>query len=121
MNFVFATIHVTDLATSIRFYEDVIGLKVMKRFTSGSGMEIAFMADGPTEIELLCHKQEKPKQYLPYPSFAFAVADLDQAMAEMKAKGVTITKGPIHPNPSTRFFFIQDPDGMPLQLIEQKG
>ena len=121
MNFVFATIHVTDLAASIRFYEDVMGMKVTKRFASGPDIEIAFMADGPTEIELLCNKQEELGQYQPFPSFGFAVEDLDQAMAEMKVKGVAITKGPFQPNPSTRFFFIQDPDGVPLQLIEQKG
>ena len=41
-------------------------------------------------------------------------------MEHMKAQGVEITAGPIQPNPNTRFFFIKDPDGLTLEIIEQK-
>ena len=58
MKFNFATIHVANLEASIRFYEEVIGLKVARRFPAGPNMEIAFMAEagmeagGAAEIEL---------------------------------------------------------------------
>ena len=46
--------------------------------------------------------------------------DLDQAMGHMKEQGVEIVSGPFQPNPNTRFFFIHDPDGVNLEIIEKK-
>lgn len=120
MKFIFATVHVKDLEESIRFYENVIGLKLVRKFPGGPNVEIAFLADGPAELELICDKAAKPERYGAHPSLGFAVDDLDAAMDEMKEKGVAIVAGPIQPNPKTRFFFIQDPDGLSLEIIEQK-
>lgn len=120
MKFTFTTTQVTDLEDSIRFYEDVIGLKLAKRFPAGPDTEIAFMADGPAELELICHKNQPPAEYGEFPSLGFQVDDLDVALAQVKEKGVPIIAGPIQPNPSTRFFFIHDPDGLQLEIIEQK-
>lgn len=39
-------------------------------------------------------------------------------MALVKEKGVEITSGPFQPNPSTKFFFITDPNGMKIQFVE---
>jgi len=58
MKFAFITIYLTDLESSIKFYEDIIGLKVIRRFPAGPGHEIAFMGNGAlgeTQKELLCH------------------------------------------------------------------
>lgn len=129
MKFSFATIHVADLEVSIRFYEEVIGLKVARRFAAGPTKEIAFMAEtesrgsgesgGGAEIELIWDKGQKPRDYGEYPSLGLVVKDLDQAMERVKKQGVQITAGPIQPNPNTRFFFIHDPDGVNLEIIEQ--
>ena len=54
MKFIFATLHVKNLEESIRFYETVTGMKLARRFPAGPRTEIAFMADGPAEIELIC-------------------------------------------------------------------
>lgn len=120
MKFSFATLHVKDLEDSIRFYEQVIGLKLMRRFPGGPNTEIAFLADGPAELELICDRAVAAPGCGEWPSLGFSTDDLDQAMADMKAKGVTIVSGPFQPNPATRFFFIKDPDGLNLEIIEQK-
>lgn len=120
MKFKFATIHVKDLERSIRFYEEILGMKESRRFPAGPGMEIAFMTDGPAEIELICDKGAEPPAYGEWPSLGIASDDLDKAMADMKAKGVEIVSGPFQPNPHTRFFFIHDPDGVNLEIIEEK-
>lgn len=120
MKFTFATIHVKDLETSIGFYEEVLGMKVARRFPAGPNMEIAFMADGPAEIELICDKGAELQAYGEYPSLGLSVENLDEAMEHVKIKGVEIVAGPIQPNPNTRFFFIHDPDGVNLEIIEQK-
>ena len=120
MKFIFATVHVKDLEKSIHFYENVIGLKLVRRFQGGPDTDIAFLADGPAELELICNRNEELSRYGEYPSLGFEVDDLDQAMEAMKVQGIEITSGPIQPNPKTRFFFIQDPDGLHLEIIEQK-
>lgn len=120
MKFTFATIHVKDLDASIRFYEEVAGMKTARRFLAGPNTEIAFMADGPAEIELICDSGEETPIYGEYPSLGLSVDDLDKAMEHVKSKGVEIAAGPIQPNPNTRFFFIHDPDGVNLEIIEQK-
>ena len=38
----------------------------------------------------------------------------------MKEQGVEIVSGPFQPNHNTRFFFIHDPDGVNLEIIEKK-
>lgn len=120
MKFNFATIHVKDLETSIRFYEEVIGMKLARRFPAGPDTEIAFMAEGFAEIELICVKGAEASTYGDGVSFGLSVEDLDAAMEHMKKMGVEITAGPMQPNPNTRFFFIHDPDGVNLEIIEQK-
>lgn len=120
MKFTFTTIHVKDLETSIRFYEEVVGMKVARRFPAGPNKEIAFMADGPAEIELICDQGAEVPVYGEYPSMGLSVDDLDKALEYVKSKGVEIAEGPIQPNPNTRFFFIHDPDGVNLEIIEQK-
>ena len=120
MKFEFATIHVKDLVTSIGFYENAVKMKVARRFEAGPNMEIAFMADGPAEIELICDKGAEPPAYGEWPTLGLAVENLEEAMTHMKEQGVKIIAGPIQPNPNTRFFFIKDPDGLTLQIIEQK-
>ena len=126
MKFNFATVHVKDLETSIRFYEEVIGMKMVRRFPAGPNREIAFMSGTPeeesesAEIELICDKGAAPQAYGEWPSLGLAVDDLDTALAHVKEKGVEIAAGPMQPNPGTRFFFIHDPDGVTLEIIEQK-
>lgn len=120
MKFIFATIHVKDLENSIRFYETVIGLRLVRRFPGGPQTEIAFLADGPAELELICDKGAKLPACQGGPSLGFSVENLDMAMEDMKRQDVAIVSGPFQPNPATRFFFIQDPDGISLEIIEQK-
>ena len=44
MNFIFATVHVKDLDVSVRFYEEIAGMKVIRRFSAGPSGEIAFLS-----------------------------------------------------------------------------
>lgn len=84
MKFIFATLHVKNLEESIQFYENVVGMKLARRFPGGPHTEIAFMADGPAEIELICNTEAEPVVYGECPSLGLSVEDLDQAMEHMK-------------------------------------
>ena len=84
MKFIFATLHVKNLEESIQFYENVVGMKLARRFPGGPHTEIAFMADGPAEIELICNTEAEPVVYGECPSLGLSVEDLDQAMEHME-------------------------------------
>lgn len=86
----------------------------------GGPSEIAFMGTEGTQIELIHVPGRGPIAHSEDLTLGFAVPDLDEAMKDMENKGIAIHSGPFQPNPNTRFFFILDPNGAKLQLIEQK-
>nr|WP_195269807.1 VOC family protein [Eubacterium sp. 1001713B170207_170306_E7] len=119
MKFSFVTIHVNHLEESIRFYEEVLGLEVLRRFEAGPGNEIAFMGSGGAELELIGDAQESEVGVNEKISLGFEIASVDKCMEALREKGIPVFSGPFQPNPKTRFFFIQDPDGVMVELIEQ--
>ncbi|UYA59263.1 YaeR [Pectobacterium sp. F1-1] len=49
---------------------------------------------------------------------AFAVADVEQAVAALEQSGVICEPVRIDPETQQRFTFFSDPDGLPLELYE---
>lgn len=118
MSFCWCTVHVKDIEASIRFYETVVGLKVASRFEGGGGAQIAFLGGGETKLELIGGAGGFSGSGI---SVGFTVADLDEQIAFVGAQGVAVHSGPFSPNPATRFFFVEDPDGLLVQFVERKA
>ncbi len=118
MKFTWSTLMVRDLEESVRFYEEVIGWKVSSRFPAGPGIEIAFLGEGETKLELICNKDKKDIHVGPDISWGFQVESLDACMRVVREKGIPILAGPIQPNPHTKFFYVSDPDGLKVQFVE---
>lgn len=112
------TIYVNDLNESMKFYEDILGLKLSKKFSAGPN-DIAFFDAGGAEIELIKSKKYDEISHSEYISFGFNVTSIDSTIEKFKEKGISIHSGPFQPNPNTKFFFIQDPNGVLIQLVEQ--
>ncbi len=119
MKFLWCTIHVKDLEESIRFYEDVAGIKIENRFPIVQG-EIAFLGQGETKVELVSDGSDKWKSSKEGISLGFETKSLDGKMAEMKEKGIEIIAGPFYPMPGSGFFFVKDPNGVTIQFAEHK-
>lgn len=119
MKLTVVAIHVTELEQSIRFYEDIIGLQVLQRFSAGPDQEIAYMGSDGAEVELIGHKELDSLSHDSHLSLGFQVDSLDETMKEIEEKGVKIESGPFEPNPQIRFCFIQDPNGVSIQIIER--
>ncbi len=117
MAFLWCTVHVKDLDKSVKFYEEVAGLPVARRFPGGHG-EIVFMGSGETLLELMGGGTGAQGQEI---SIGFSVDNLDAFIAQLAEKGVLVHSGPISPVPGVRFLFVQDPDGLLVQFVEQKG
>jgi len=118
MKLSWSTLRVKDLDKSIRFYEDILGLSVSRRFPAGPGSEIAFLGGaGPVEIELIADGAERDTSVGSDISWGFEVDSLDVIFEVLNAHGIAF-EGPVSPNPSIRFIFIEDPDGMRIQFAE---
>jgi lactoylglutathione lyase len=117
MAFLWCTVRVKDLDKSVKFYEDVVGLKVTRRLPGVHG-DIVFMGDGETLLELMGGGAGAQGQDI---SIGFSVDDLDAFAERLAEKGVAVHSGPISPAPGIRFLFVQDPDGLLVQFVEQKG
>ncbi|NLT94928.1 MAG: VOC family protein [Clostridia bacterium] len=120
MKFCWCTITVKDMEESLKFYQEIVGLKVERRFNPGPGMEIVFLGDGETKVELISNEQVKDVSFGPNISLGFEVDSLDEMMNFIKEKGIEIHSGPFQPNPNTRFFFVLDPNGLKIQFVETK-
>ncbi|MDO4535231.1 MAG: VOC family protein [Clostridium perfringens] len=118
MNLLWNTIHVNDLYESIKFYENILGLKVSRKFKAGPN-QIAFLNTGNTEIELIQSDEDINISHGEHISLGFSINSVDSTIEELKSKGIDIYSGPFKPNPHIKFFFIKDPNGVLIQLAEQ--
>jgi lactoylglutathione lyase len=111
---------VEDMEASLKFYRDIVGLKENRRFNAGPGVQIAFLGDGETEIELMTPAQPRKVNLGTDISLGFEVASVDEMMAGLKEKGVAVHSGPFSPNPHITFFYVLDPNGLRIQFVENR-
>lgn len=120
MKFAHATINVKSMEESLKFYQEVVRLPVVRRFAVGSDTEIAFLGEGETLVELIFNKNNEDINIGNDISLGFSVESLEETMAFVKEKGIDIHSGPFQPNPVTKFFYVLDPNGLKIQFIEHK-
>ena len=119
MNFCWVTINVKDMDESLRFYQDVIGLKINRRMNPVPGTEIVFLkSNSNTELELIKNDKNMNPQYGNDISIGFEVETIEKAVENLKEKGVKIHSGPFQPSPIIKFLYVLDPNGLKVQLIE---
>ncbi|MBF7096187.1 VOC family protein [Alkalibacter mobilis] len=121
MSFLWYTFKVVDLEKSLKFYTEVVGLKVQRKFSASPTTEIVFLGDEDgTHVELIFDRENKAKlEYPDHMSMGFAVDDIQEKMAEVSQKGFAVHSGPFKPNPHVEFFFVLDPNGMKVQFVKQ--
>ena len=107
MKFCWSTLMVKNMEESLKFYKEIIGLQVDRRFKAGPGVEITFLGDGETKIELVCNEASNEVNF-----------GQDISLALVKEKGIDIHSGPFQPNPHTKFFYVLDPNGLKIQFVE---
>ncbi|WP_320130219.1 VOC family protein [uncultured Sphaerochaeta sp.] len=119
MKFCWCTITVRNMEESLAFYREIVGLEVTDRVISDNGTEIVFLGNGETKVELISQKEVVVEEVGQPVSLGFEVSSLDTQLEKMKQKGIAVTAGPFQPNPKVRFFYIQGPDGVNIQFVEQ--
>jgi lactoylglutathione lyase len=117
-------IRVTDLERSVDFYTQVLGLREeRRRVLERADATLVFLVDeaGHHRIELTYHHDGRSYELgNQFGHFAFGVADLDQARAELAEQGIEFTRGPYTVSAGgSRIAFIKDPDGVEIELVEE--
>jgi len=124
--FIHTMIRVGNLDQSMKFYQEVFGLKETHRLDFDD-FSLVYLRDfeSGAEIELTWNKgQSEYTHGTGYGHAAFVVEDLDQQfnrlldlnlspapIKEFKRDGVLLA----------RFFFIQDPDGYKIEVLQRGG
>jgi lactoylglutathione lyase len=120
-------IRVLDEARSLSFYQKAFGLKVADRLDFPD-FTLVYLANAetPFEVELTINKDRKEPYALGdgYGHVAFSVDDLDAEHARFAAAGLSprkIVEFKREGDLIARFFFIEDPDGYKIEVLQRRG
>ncbi|WFR58502.1 VOC family protein [Anaerocolumna sp. AGMB13025] len=118
MKFNWCTIQVNDMEESIKFYQEIAGLAIDRKLQAGPDVEITFLGEGETKIELIHNKNASSVTIGPDISLGFEVTSLEEFMDFLKEKNIPVQGGPFQPNPHLKFIYVQDPNGLKVQFAQ---
>jgi lactoylglutathione lyase len=113
---------VNDLEKTVRFYQDVLGLKEVRRHKSPRGSELVFMkAPESEELIELCHFPDSgPVQVqADLTHLAFEVDSLEEFGKHLAALGYRYSDGPHFRENGGGFAFIDAPEGYEIELMQR--
>ncbi|MFZ3192058.1 MAG: lactoylglutathione lyase [Moraxellaceae bacterium] len=126
MRILHTMLRVGDLAQSVAFYTEVLGMRLLRQHDYPEGrFTLAFLGYGDeashTVLELT-HNWDTSSYELGtgYGHIALAVPDAAAACAEIRSRGGRVVReaGPMK-HGSTVIAFVEDPDGYKIELIER--
>lgn len=114
---------VNDIERTVKFYQDVLGLSVTRRFTSPRGAQLVFITTPNSEEEIeICQMPPGAPSVQVQPDLmhlAFEVDDLAAFEAEIKAKGYALSDGPTQTSSGSVIAFVDAPEGYEVELIQR--
>ncbi len=127
MRILHTMIRVGNLERSVKFYTDVLGMKLLSQKDYPDGkFTLAFLGYGDeaesSVIELTYNRGvESYDMGNAFGHIALEVDDVYEATAKIKKLGGTISReaGPMNAG-TTIIAFVKDPDGHPIELIGKK-
>ena len=119
MKYLHTMVRVTDLETSLKFYRDALGLRVLRTKESEQGrftlVYLAAPGDEDAQVELTYNWD--PEVYTGGRNFghlAYAVNNIYATCEKLQAHGVTI----LRPPRDGRMAFVRSPDGISIELLQ---
>ena len=114
---------VNDLARTVKFYQDALGLKLTRQHTSPRGAQLAFLQTPNSDEEIeICQMPPGAPAVQVQPDLmhlAFAVDDLAAFAATIRAKGYELSDGPTTTGSGSVIAFIDAPEGYEVELIQR--
>lgn len=112
----YITIMVRDIEKSVKFYEELVGLHIVRRFHPGNG-EIVFLQNEQDEtmLELICFDDAK-KVSVQGMVMSYHAGDLLETMRKRAIDlGYEASDIIIHPT-KPKYFRVLDPDGITVEF-----
>ena len=110
-------IAVENMEESAKFYTEILGMDEIRRFSPQPGLNIAlFQGEGEAMIELIENEDNKNGLFL----VGMEIEDMDIEVANLKANGIELTRGPFGTPGGPRVAFFDGPDSVEIELIENK-
>ena len=129
---------VSDIDASVKFYRDVVGMKVTSEFNGsndwfdeltsnpGAVLKVAHMRLGPYELQLLEYLSgglDDPAKIahnrIGSPHMCFLVDDVEAKFKQVSQRGdVNITSAITNIVAGARSFYTDDPDGVPVEFVQ---
>ena len=114
----------SDYEKSKHFYVEVLGFSIIQETfrAERNSYKLDLKVGNNDQIELFSFPN--PPQRVNNPEacglrhLSFAVADIERAVADLKAHGVFVETIRIDEITGKRFTFFPDPDGLPLEIYE---
>lgn len=120
-------IRVLDEARSTRFYRQAFGLEVAERLEFDS-FTLVYLSNAESEFELeLTVNKDRSEPYAlgdGYGHLAFSVDDLDAEHERFQEAGLEPRKIVEFSHDGkllARFFFVADPDGYQIEVLQRRG
>lgn len=118
MKYKWTTLRVSNLDNSLDFYKNTLGMKISAQFGTEDHQIVMLGEDNDSKIELISEKNFSINNPGSGVSIGLAIDNLDDMISKLKSQNIDV-QGPISPNPHIRFFFVKDPDGYTIQLLEE--
>jgi len=122
MRFGYTGVRVKDMDESVRFYTEVMGMRLVarSRIPTTKGEVAALQSPGSEQMLELNHYEPDSPYATPYTPgegldhLAFKVDDAKKAFEELRAKGVEVALEP----PQRHLAFLKDPNGIWIELYQ---
>ena len=109
------TINTARLDDSIQFYQTVLGLDVVSDFRKRGGMPIVFLRGTSDAVSVELIENADQSYSGTGISIGFYVDDIQAAHEQAEQDGLHPSPM-VSPKPGVMFFFLEDPNGVKIQL-----
>jgi catechol 2,3-dioxygenase-like lactoylglutathione lyase family enzyme len=108
-------LHPTDLDTSLRFYEQAIGLAIYREWGAGPSRCVVFFLGGGGLLEVSGGSPQPPSRAT---ELVLQVRDLGEARGYLAERGVVVEAEPELKAWGLLEMTVRDPDGLALIFVE---
>ncbi|MCF7794128.1 MAG: VOC family protein [Candidatus Cloacimonetes bacterium] len=115
------TIHVSEMQESLKFYQNILGMEIINEIHPNENMRIVFLkGEGEVKIELIEDKSITQLDKFSSPvSMGIFIDDMNEILQMLKEKKVPVKRGPISVPSGSKLLFIEDPNGVEVEFIEE--
>ena len=111
----------SDIGKSLHFYCDLLGLERQEDLEI-FGRTYHFVGNDSTSIEIEAgnpgDRRSDPRFQTGLYHLAFTVEDVRGTVERFRSQGVPVVLEPLSPRPGRLVAFVEDPDGVFIQLIQ---